>query len=200
MTILFYISMEKHLLGRKIGMTQHFDAAGRLVAGTVILVEPNTVIRQNDRTMLAISKEGKAAKPQNYIKEKVGSQRGVFVREASTLSTDKEKIDVTVFDIGDEVKVTGITKGKGFAGTIKRHNFHRGPVSHGSHNVRQPGSIGAQQPQHVVRGKKMSGHMGHENITVRGGKILAVEADKMLLVVSGNVPGPKRGFIEVEVV
>jgi large subunit ribosomal protein L3 len=191
--------MEKILLGRKIGMTQHWDESGRLIAGTVIFAEPNTVINQGDRTMVAIATAGKTNKAQSHLKELVGSKRGILVKEASTkLTADQKEVDVTVFEVGDEVKITGTTKGKGFAGTIKRHNFHRGPAGHGSNNVRQPGSIGAQQPQRVVKGKKMSGRMGGANLTVRGNKVVLVDKDKNLIIVSGNIPGPARAYVTIQ--
>lgn len=189
--------MQKILLGKKLGMTQIWDQTGRLVAGTVVFAEPNTVITGKNTTHIAISTAGKTNKAQQHLAEKVGSKRGIFIKEVPALATDQPTLDVTQFTVGESVKVSGVTKGKGFSGTIKRHNFHRGPVSHGSDNVRRPGSIGAQRPQRVPKGQKMAGRMGGENLTVRGGKVLSVNAEQHILVISGNIPGPARGNVVV---
>lgn len=190
--------MQKILLGQKLGMTQIWDDKGRLVAGTVIFAEPNTVIKHKEKIQVAVATRGKTNKAQMPLADKVGSKRGIFLKEVPTLGTDQDKLDVTQFEIGEKVKVSGVTKGKGFAGNIKRHNHRRGPVSHGSDNVRGHGSIGAQRPQRVPKGQSMPGRMGGENLTVRGGKILAVNLEKNIVVVSGNVPGPARGQVIVQ--
>lgn len=190
--------MQKILLGQKLGMTQTWDSKGRLIAATVIFAEPNIVIKTGERTQIATATAGKTNKAQQHLLEKVSGSKGVFVKEVTGLETDADKIGVDQFTVGEEVKVSGVSKGKGFAGTIKRHNFHRGPVSHGSDNIRRPGSIGAQQPQRVPKGQKMAGHMGNVNVTVRGGKILQVDTEKNLLVVSGNIPGPARSQVIVK--
>jgi large subunit ribosomal protein L3 len=108
-----------------------------------------------------------------------------------------DTIDASAFEVGDAVTVTGTSKGKGFAGTIKRHNFSRGPKTHGSHNYRAPGSIGSGYPEHVFKGMRMAGHMGHERVTVKGLKIVIVDAEQGLLAISGAVPGPKRGLVTI---
>jgi large subunit ribosomal protein L3 len=109
-----------------------------------------------------------------------------------------EQVTVDAFERGQRVKVTGRSKGKGFQGTIKRHNFHRGPVSHGSHNVRAPGSIGASAtPSRVIKGVRMPGHMGHERVTQPGLEVIEVDASRNLLIVRGAVPGPRGGLLEV---
>ncbi len=190
--------MQKIILGKKLGMTQIWDDKGRLVAGTVIIAEPNTIIKNVDRKHIAVATRGKTNKAQQGMADKVGSKRGVWIKEVPTLETDQEQITVEQFEVGDKVKVSGITKGKGFAGNIKRHKHHRGPVSHGSDNVRGHGSIGAQEPQRVPKGQSMPGRMGGANYTVRNGKILIVDKEKNILVVSGNVPGPARGKVVVE--
>lgn len=190
--------MQKILLGQKLGMTQIWDDKGRLVAGTVVFAEPNTVIKNKEKVSVAVAVRGKTNKAQMPLAEKVGSKRGIFIKEVSTLETNQDKLDVTQFEVGEKVKVSGITKGKGFSGTIKRHNFHRGPVSHGGDNVRAPGSIGAQRPQRVPKGQKMAGRMGGENLTVRGGKVLAVNLKENIVIISGNIPGPARGKVIIQ--
>ena len=115
-----------------------------------------------------------------------------------TKMTVGTKIDVTTFEIGDKVQVTGTSKGKGFAGTIKRHNFHRGPKTHGSHNYRAPGSIGSGYPQHVFKGMRMAGRMGGDQVTVKGLKVVVIDAEAGILALSGAVPGPRRGLVMVK--
>lgn len=187
----------KILLGHKIGMTQLWDDNGKLVGATVIKAEPNTIIKEKSRTNIIIATNGKTNKAQGYMAKKVNSKKGIWLKSITGLNIDSEKIDVTQFKVGDLVSVTGTTKGKGFAGTIKRHNFHRGPVSHGSHNVRAPGSIGAQRPQRVPKGQKMPGHMGNVQFTSRGSKVIEVNKSDDLLIIAGAVPGVKRGRVVV---
>lgn len=190
--------MAKILLGHKLGMTQIWNDKGRLVPGTVISASPNTVVKEKNQTVIAVATSGKTNRAQAHLAKAVDSKRGIWVKTVPTLETDQGSLDVTQFEVGDAVKVAGVSKGKGFSGTIKRHNFHRGPVSHGSDNVRRPGSIGAQRPQRVPKGQKMAGRMGGANLTIRGGKVLAVDAEQNILIVSGNIPGPRRGKIVVE--
>jgi len=109
-----------------------------------------------------------------------------------------ENVTVEAFEPGEKIKVTGVSHGKGFAGTIKRHNFHRGPASHGSHNVRKPGSIGASAtPSRVFKGIKMAGRLGGKRVTQVGLVVHEVDTERNLLLVKGAVPGPKNGFVEV---
>lgn len=188
----------KAILGQKIGMTQMWSDKGRLVAATVIFAEPNSVLNtKNNKVTVAVKATGNTSQAQKHIADKLGSKRGIWLKEFKDVSTENDTLTVGQFKVGDKVSVSGVTKGKGFAGTIKRHNFHRGPVSHGSDNVRRPGSIGAQRPQRVPKGQKMAGHMGAVNLTVRGNKVLAIDADKNLLIISGAVPGPSRGKVVV---
>lgn len=186
--------MSKILLGHKIGMTQLWNDKGRLVAATVVKAEPNTVIRAKERVFVATAVAGKTNKAQQKLAKAVASKRGVWMKSASA-ETQGDKLDVTQFSVGEIVTISGVTKGKGFSGTIKRHNFHRGPMSHGSDNVRAPGSIGAQRPQRVPKGQKMAGRMGGENFTARGNKVLAVEQAENILIIAGAVPGPARGKV-----
>jgi len=188
----------KIILGQKVGMTQIWDDKGRLVGATVIKAEPNLVLQRNgQRSLIGTPVKGKTAKPQRYLSDKIKSNEGIWIKEVTGLAEGVDQIDVAAFIAGDKVKITGVTKGKGFAGTIKRHGFSRGPVSHGSSNVRQPGSIGAQRPQRVPKGQKMAGRMGGEKLTVRGARILKVDPQQKLLVVAGPVPGPSRARVIV---
>jgi large subunit ribosomal protein L3 len=108
------------------------------------------------------------------------------------------EITAEVFSVGDVVHVTGVSKGKGWAGTIRRHNFHRGRKTHGGGSYRRPGSIGSMYPQHILKGKKMAGHLGHEQVTVRNLKIALVDTDKGYIGVVGAVPGPRKGIVTVK--
>jgi large subunit ribosomal protein L3 len=200
------------LLGRKVGMTQVFSPEdGRVERVTVIEAGPCFVtgIRRADRDgydaiQLGFGdvSEKRLNKPQRGLLKKagVGNLRHLreFHGEAGELQVGAEvKVDA-VFEPGQRVKVSGISKGKGFAGTIKRHNFHRGPVSHGSHNVRAPGSIGASaDPARVFKGIKGPGQMGNKRVTQRGLEVVDVRADQNLLLVRGSVPGPKGSVVEI---
>ncbi len=117
--------------------------------------------------------------------------------EAALALTVGQTLDVSTFEVGDNVEVTGVSKGKGFAGTIKRHNFSRGPKTHGSHNYRAPGSIGSGYPEHVLKGIKMAGRMGHEQVTVKGLKVAVIDQALGVIGVTGAVPGPKRGLVSL---
>jgi large subunit ribosomal protein L3 len=200
------------LLGRKIGMTQVFSPEdGRVERVTVIEAGPCFVtgIRRSERdgydaVQLGFGEtsEKRLNKPKLGLLKKagVGNLRHLreFRGEAGDLEVGAEvKVD-SVFEPGQTVKVSGISKGKGFAGTIKRHNFHRGPVSHGSHNVRAPGSIGASaDPARVFKGIKGPGQMGNKRVTQRGLEVVDVRADENLLLVRGSVPGPKGSVVEI---
>jgi large subunit ribosomal protein L3 len=200
------------LLGRKIGMTQVFNPEdGHVERVTVIEAGPCFVtgIRRADRDgydaiQLAFGEttEKQLTKPKLGLLKKagVGNLRHLreFRGEPGELEVGAEvKVDA-VFEKGQTVKVSGVSKGKGFAGTIKRHNFHRGPVSHGSHNVRAPGSIGASaDPARVFKGIRGPGQMGNKRATQRGLEVVDVRADENLLFVRGSVPGPKGSVVEI---
>jgi large subunit ribosomal protein L3 len=200
------------LLGRKVGMTQVFSPEdGRVERVTVIEAGPCFVtgIRRAERdgydaVQLAFGEtsERRLNKPKLGLLKKagVGNLRHLreFRGEPGELEVGAEvKVD-SVFEAGQRVKVSGVSKGKGFAGTIKRHNFHRGPVSHGSHNVRAPGSIGASaDPARVFKGIRGPGQMGAGRVTQRGLEVVDVKADENLLLVRGSVPGPKGSVVEI---
>jgi large subunit ribosomal protein L3 len=202
------------ILGKKLGMTQVFQEDGTLVPVTVIEAGPCkvTAVRETERdgyagVQLAFGevKQGKLSKGEEGHLKKAGApplRHLVEFRNEDLGSEEGPKIgdDVTVegFEAGDKVKVAGITIGKGFQGGIKKHNFSRGPVTHGSHNVRAPGSIGASAfPARVFKGMRMPGQMGNKRRTQRGLEISAIDAERNLLLIKGSVPGAKNSIVEV---
>jgi large subunit ribosomal protein L3 len=200
------------LLGRKIGMTQVFNPEdGHVERVTVIEAGPCFVtgIRRADRdgydavqVAFGETTEKRLNKPKLGLLKKagVGNLRHLreFRGEPGELEVGAElKVDA-VFERGQTVKVSGVSKGKGFAGTIKRHNFSRGPVTHGSHNVRAPGSIGASaDPARVFKGIRGPGQMGNKRVTQRGLEVVDVRPDENLLLVRGSVPGAKGSVVEI---
>ena len=197
----------KALIGRKVGMTQIFTQDGNVQRITVIEATPNVVTQLKtiekdgySAVQLGFGEAKKAAKPQAGHMKASGVMSNVLreirLDDAGDLSVGA-KIDVNTFELGDSVQITGISKGKGFAGTIKRHNFHRGPKTHGSHNYRAPGSIGAGYPEHVFKGMRMAGRMGGDRVTVKGAKIALVDAERNLIGITGAVPGPRKGIVIV---
>ncbi len=200
----------KGIVGRKLGMTQVFDEeTGAVTPVTVIQAGPCPVVAVRtqdtdgyDAVQLAYDEvaERKLTKPKlGYLaKHEVGPHRHlVEIRGAHEL-TPGETVTVESFEAGDRVKVSGVSIGKGFAGTIKRHNFSRGPVSHGSHNIRKPGSIGASAtPSRVRKGMKMAGRMGGKRVTQVGLSVHSVDTEENLILVKGAVPGPKNAFVEI---
>jgi large subunit ribosomal protein L3 len=200
----------KGILGRKLGMTQVFDEeTGNVESVTVIEAGPCPVVTV--RTEAADGYEAvqlgfdavadrKLSKGElgHLRKAGVGAHRHLVEFRGTTELQLGETVTVEAFEPGDRVKVSGISIGKGFQGTIKRHNFHRGPVSHGSHNVRKPGSIGASAtPARVFKGQKMAGRMGGKRITQPGLVIHDVDVEQNLLLVKGSIPGPKSGIVEI---
>lgn len=198
------------ILARKLGMTQKFLDDGRVERVTVLEAGPCpvTAIRTLDRdgyeaVQLAFApcKEKVLSKAElGHLKKADASAHRVvreFRDEAGELLVG-ETVNADVFAAGDKVKISGASKGKGFQGTIKRHNFKRGPKSHGSHNVRAPGSIGASAtPSRVFKGLRGPGRMGGGRVTQRGLTVVDVVADRGLLLVRGAVPGPRGGVVEV---
>lgn len=188
----------KAILGHKVGMTQIWDDRGRLVPGTVILAEDNSVIAKTDtQTTIGIATKGKTHKAQRKIAGILGSKKGIWLKTLP-VNLEGKKLSVDQFIIGDKVSVTGVTRGKGFAGGVKRHGFAGWPSSHGHSHQRRPGSIGAQRPQRVVKGQKMAGHMGAEQFTSRGSTVLFIDEVNKTLIVAGAVPGPKKGRVFIK--
>ncbi|HSP73650.1 MAG TPA: 50S ribosomal protein L3 [Gaiellaceae bacterium] len=199
------------IVGRKLGMTQLFDAeTGRVTPVTVIEAGPCPVVqvRTNETdgyeaVQLAFDAvaERKLSKPElGHLKKGgvEGAYRHLVEFRGASESLVGETVTVELFQPGDKIKVAGTGIGKGFQGTIKRHRFARGPKSHGSHNIRKPGSIGASAtPSRVFKGIKMAGRMGGKRVTQVGLQVHAVDPEHNLLLVKGAVPGPKNGIVEV---
>ena len=200
------------LLGRKLGMTQVFDAEdGHVERVTVLEAGPCfvTAIRRLDRDGYdAVQLGFGAAREKSLTKGQLGHLKVAdapplrrlveFRGEAGELEIGSQVTAGDVFEKGQKVKVSGISKGKGFQGTIKRHNFSRGPVSHGSHNVRAPGSIGqSATPSRVFKGMKGPGQMGNTRVTQKGLEIVDVRAEDNLILLRGSVPGPKGSIVEI---
>lgn len=200
--------MKKGILGRKIGMTQVFTKDGKLIPVTVVSVEPNVVTqiktKENDgyeaiqlgfdtkreklATKASIGHTNKAnTTPKRFFKE----IRGVDVANYSL----GQEVKVDIFAEGEVVDVTGTTKGKGFQGTIKRHNQSRGPMGHGSHYHRGPGSMGTMRPMRVFKGKNLPGHMGSETVTIQNLEVVAVDTENNVILIKGNIPGSKKSLV-----
>jgi len=183
----------KFILGQKMGMTRVFDEDGRSFAVTMIKAMPARVSQIKTK-----EKDGyKAVQIEAYKtgeKEKSIRKNEFRVENPGRYKVGQE-ITLKQFKKEELVSVQGVSKGKGFAGTIKRHGFHRGPESHGSNNVREPGSIGGGYPQRVVKGRKMPGHLGTDTITITNLKV--IDLDKDIMLIAGAIPGPRKGIIKV---
>ena len=195
------------LIGRKVGMTQVFAEDGTMVPVSVVAIEPNTVtdLRTVERDGYTAVQIG-AGTAKRLTKPRLGQLKGLpRVRDVREFRVDDvtsyeigQTLDVTLFEEGESVAVTGTSKGKGFAGTIKRHHFRRGPETHGSDSHRAPGSIGGgTYPGKVFKGTPMAGHMGHDRVTVKNATIVRADAERNLLLVKGPVPGPRNALIVV---
>ena len=206
--------MAKAILGRKLGMTQIFTEEGRVVPVTVVESGNNFVLRnKTDETdgynavQLGFGdiKEKNVTKPLKGHFEKAGVKAVRFIREMRLSAPSEynvgDTIGVDIFAAGDLVDVGGTSKGKGFAGGIKRHNFARGPMGHGSKSHREPGSTGAMisgPGGRVLKGKKLPGRMGGERVTVQRLTVVRVDADRNLILIKGAIPGPKKGFVVIK--
>jgi large subunit ribosomal protein L3 len=188
------------LIGRKVGMTQVFQPDGTMVAVSVVKVTPNTVTRLRTAERDGYTAVQLGAGERRKLTKPVAGQlrdlpRVATIREFRLDSADDYQVGqtITVSDVfaeGDLVDVTGVSKGQGFAGTVKRHNFSRGPKTHGSDNYRKPGSIGpGTTPGRVYKGLKMGGHMGHERVTIKKLRVVRVDPERNLILVKGSVPG-----------
>jgi large subunit ribosomal protein L3 len=201
----------KGIVGRKLGMTRVFDAeTGVVTPVTVIEAEPCPVVKLKttetdgyDAVQIAYDKVAdrkvtKAAIGHLKANNVEGAYRHLLELRGQSELVVGENVTVEAFEPGEKVKVSGVSHGKGFAGTIKRHRFHRGPASHGSHNIRKPGSIGASAtPSRVFKGVRMAGRLGGKRVTQVGLVVHDIDAERNLLLVKGAVPGPKNGFVEV---
>jgi large subunit ribosomal protein L3 len=200
----------KGIIGKKLGMTQVFDQeTGVLTPVTVIEAGPCPVVAVRtaeadgyDAVQLAFDEvaERRLTKPElgHLAKHGVGPHRRLVELRGLSELAPGETVTVEAFEPGEKVKVTGVSIGKGFQGTIKRHRFHRGPVTHGSHNVRAPGSVGASAtPSRVFKGQRMAGQMGAEKVTQLGLTVVDRDVEQNLLLVKGAVPGHKNGYVVV---
>jgi len=202
--------MSKGIIGTKVGMTQLFDQeSGQVTPVTVIEAGPCPVVAVRTPEVdgytgvqLAFGpvKERRLGKPRaGHLKAAGVAPHRTLIefRDADGLNAG-DTVTVESFEPGERVKVSGVSKGKGFAGTIKRHRFHRGPASHGSHNVRAPGSIGASAtPSHVYKGTRMAGQMGSQRVTQRGLRVVEVDAERNLILIHGAVPGATGALVEI---
>ena len=197
------------LIGRKVGMTQVFQDNGTMVAVSVVAIQPNTVTRLRtperdgySAVALGTDETKKLNKPDaGQLKDlpKVGTIREFRVDSLADFEVGQTFGLADVFAAGDLVDVTGVSKGRGFAGVIKRHNFARGPKTHGSDHHRAPGSIGpGTTPGRVYKGVRMAGHMGDERVTVKKVRVVRADAERNLLLVSGSLPGSRGSLVLVK--
>ncbi len=200
----------KGILGRKIGMTQVFTKDGKLIPVTVVKVTPNVVTQ-----IRTVETDGYSAiqlgvvdkKEKNATKQEIGHAKKAnttpkrFLKELRNIDRDYtlgEVLSADIFEVGEIVDVTGTSKGKGFQGVIKRHNQNRGPMGHGSHYHRGPGSMGTMLPKRVLKGKKLPGHMGNVTITIQNLQIIEVNANENYILISGNIPGAKNSLVFIK--
>ncbi|MGA8179391.1 MAG: 50S ribosomal protein L3 [Desulfobacterales bacterium] len=203
--------MSRGLLGKKLGMTGVFTPQGRYIPATVIEAGPCVVTQIKTKAAdgydalqlgFGAKKTERVNKPLQGHFKKSGERCFEYVKEFAVENPADfnvgQEITVEMFKVGERVDVAGKTKGRGFAGAIKRHGFHRGPMTHGSKNVRPPGSIGSSAwPSRVVKGKKMPGHFGDDRRTIRNLEIIDIRSDDNLILVKGAVPGAERGLVTV---
>lgn len=205
--------MLEGLIGKKIGMTQIFDDNGNVIPATVITAGPCTIIQKKTE-----KRDGYSAVQLAFIEDKpkkhatkpvVGHYQRANIPPAKILREFKfddqsgvkegDQFFVDMFDIGEKVHVIGTSKGKGFAGVVKRWGFKGGKATHGSMHHRRPGSVGASAyPSRVMKGKKLPGHMGHERITVKNLSVVETDKEKNLLVVKGSIPGARGGYLLIK--
>lgn len=201
----------KGILGRKEGMTQIFDENGNMIPVTVISAEPNVVLQKK-----TVETDGYESVQLGFMNKRANlinkPMAGHFAKTETTpkryikemrLSGMKEyepgqEVKIDIFTAGDFVDVTGTSKGKGFQGVIKRHNQHTGPMTHGSKYHRGVGSMGVISPNHIRKGKNMPGRMGHETVTIQNLQVVRVDAEKNIILIKGNVPGPNRSLIVIK--
>ena len=198
--------MSRGILARKVGMTQLFTERGTVVPVTVLEAGPCRVVQRKTTAVdgyEALQIGFGERPPKGTPKPLIGHLKRAGLRPMRTLVELRDageagigsEITADIFSAGDRVDVTGVSKGKGFAGQHKRHNFGRGPVTHGSHNIRQPGSIGSVDAARTLRGVKMAGHLGASRSTVKGLEVVRVDAARNLLMLKGAVPGSRNGMV-----
>ena len=200
----------KGILGRKVGMTQVFTKDGKLIPVTVIETEPNVVMQvktkdKNGYNAIQLGvfekKEKQASRPEMGNAKKANTTPKRYLKEIRDVDNTYnigDTISASIFSVGEVVDVTGTSKGKGFQGVIKRHNQSRGPMTHGSHYHRRPGSLGTMLPKRVLKGKKLAGHMGVDTVTIQNLEIIEVNEAENYILVSGNVPGAKNSLVLIK--
>lgn len=199
----------KALITRKLGMTSTINEDGAVQAVTLLSVAEHTVLHHKTEEKdgyTAVQVGTEVAK--KLSKSVVGHLKNVavtpkLIREFRITDIPEElnvgnKINADVFSVGDSVNVTGVTKGKGWAGTIRRHNFHRGRKTHGGRSYRRPGSIGSMYPQRIFPGSRMAGQLGHDQVTIRNLKVALVDTENRVIGVTGAVPGPRKSIVIVK--
>ncbi len=200
--------MSKGILGKKIGMTQVFTAEGRVVPVTVIEAGPCPVVQKKTiatdgynaiQIGFSVLRESLSNKPRKGHFQKASLKPMRYVREFRIDDVESfeigQEVKVDLFTVGDKIDVVGTSKGKGFAGMIKRHNASRGPMAHGSKYHRRTGSLGAKGPARVFKGRKLPGRMGGERVTVQNLEVVRVDVDKNLILIKGAVPGANKSMI-----
>ncbi|MDD3072873.1 MAG: 50S ribosomal protein L3 [Eubacteriales bacterium] len=203
--------MKKAILGKKIGMTQLFDQAGNVVPVTVIQAGPCPVIQKKTAATDGYNaiqvgfqeqKEQRLNNPERGHFKRANVAPTRYLAELRLENTDQfqvgQELRVDMFQIGDHIDVTGVSKGKGTAGSIKRHNQRRGPMSHGSHYHRRPGSLGAVDAAKVFKGRPLPGRMGDERITVQNLEVVQVDKERNLLLVKGSMPGIRGSLLRIK--
>ena len=201
----------KGILGRKLGMTQVFSKDGKLLPVTVVEVEPNVVtqiktMETDGYEAIQLGFDTKREKLSNKAQKghlaKANTAPKRFIKEIRGVDISKyqlgQELTVEVFEEGEMVDVTGISKGKGFQGVIKRYHQSRGPMGHGSQYHRGVGSLGTMRPMRVFKGKKLPGHMGHVSVTMQNLEVVAVMKDENVILIKGNVPGPKKSLVIIK--
>lgn len=201
----------KGILGRKLGMTQVFAKDGKLIPVTVVEVEPNVVtqiktVETDGYEAIQLGFDAKREKLSNKAEKghlaKANTAPKRFLKEIRGVDVSKyqlgQELTVEVFEEGEMVDVSGISKGKGFQGVIKRYHQSRGPMGHGSQYHRGVGSLGTMRPMRVFKGKKLPGHMGHVSVTMQNLEIVAVMPEENVILIKGNVPGPKKSLVIIK--
>ena len=200
----------KGILGRKLGMTQVFTKTGKLIPVTAVEVEPNVVTQIKttetdgyDAIQLGFDtkREKLATKASIGITNKADTTPKRFFREIRGVNVSEytlgQEVKADIFTEGEVIDVTGISKGKGFQGVIKRHGQSRGPMTHGSHYHRGPGSMGTMRPMRVFKGKNLPGHMGRLKVTIQNSEIVSVDVENNIILVKGNIPGAKKSLVTI---
>ncbi|MDD3893564.1 MAG: 50S ribosomal protein L3 [Syntrophomonadaceae bacterium] len=204
-------NLKKAILGTKIGMTQIFNEQGKAIPVTVVEAGPCVVLQKKDpvndgydaiQVGYSSIKEKKVNLPQKGHFKKANVKPLRFIKEFRLENCDQfnvgQEIKAEIFQAGDLVDVVGTSKGKGFAGAVKRHNFARGSMGHGSKYHRRPGSLGAKGPARVFKGRKMPGRLGGDKVTVQSLSVVKVYPERNLILIKGAIPGPKRGLVIIK--